>query len=78
MLLAEQKEELYSLIARLLCCNATNVLQGNFIERTVAKEIKSLVEENAFSHLMEVRVVQSFSFVPFCFSIYGYETLLSL
>lgn len=54
-LLAGQEEELSRLIPFLLGCPTEDVSDGNFIEIKTAKKMRRLVEENAFSHLMEVR-----------------------
>ncbi|KAL7100318.1 hypothetical protein ACP275_09G139300 [Erythranthe tilingii] len=53
-LLAGQDEELFRLIPILLGCPADIVVEPNFIEGKVGKKILRLVEENAYSHLMEV------------------------
>ncbi|KAI3455681.1 hypothetical protein Pfo_012344 [Paulownia fortunei] len=53
-LLAGQEEELLRLIPVLLGCRTDNALEGNFIEVRAVKKVLHLVEENAFSHLMEV------------------------
>ncbi|KAL0354415.1 UNVERIFIED_CONTAM: Pumilio23 [Sesamum radiatum] len=48
------KEELFRLVPVLLGCHTDNAFDGNFIEATAVKKILRLVEENAYSHLMEV------------------------
>ncbi|KAK4427451.1 Pumilio23 [Sesamum alatum] len=53
-LLAGKEEELFSLVPVLLGCHTDNALEGNFIEVKAVKKILRLVEENAYSHLMEV------------------------
>ncbi|KAL6496900.1 hypothetical protein OROGR_028829 [Orobanche gracilis] len=53
-LLAGEEEELSLLIPVLLGCRADNVSNGNFIEVPPVKKILHLVEDNAYSHLMEV------------------------
>ncbi|PIN13745.1 putative RNA-binding protein [Handroanthus impetiginosus] len=53
-LLAGQEEELLRFIPVLLGCRMDNALEENFVEVKMAKKILRLVEENAFSHLMEV------------------------
>lgn len=53
-LLAGQEEELFHLIPILLGCPTDSASEGNFIEVKTAKKVRRLVEENAFSHLMEV------------------------
>ncbi|KAK6118730.1 hypothetical protein DH2020_047535 [Rehmannia glutinosa] len=53
-LLAGDEEELSRLIPVLLRCRTDNGLDGNFIEVTAVKKILRLVEDNAYSHLMEV------------------------
>jgi len=35
-------------------CKIENAEDGNLIEKTEAENIRDLVKENAFSHLMEV------------------------
>ncbi|KAL0441300.1 UNVERIFIED_CONTAM: Pumilio23 [Sesamum radiatum] len=53
-LLAGKEEELFRLVPVLLGCHADNALDGDFIEVPAVKKILRLVEENAYSHLMEV------------------------
>lgn len=65
-LLAGQEEELSHLIPVLLGCRESNAGEGNFIEGKSVKKILRLVEENAFSHLMEVRVLPEVFLSPFC------------
>lgn len=54
-LLAGQEEELFHLIPILLGCPTEDASEGNFMEVKTAKKTRRLVEENAYSHLMEVR-----------------------
>ncbi|KAJ7963364.1 pumilio-like 23 [Quillaja saponaria] len=53
-LLVGNDEELLHLIPVLLGCNEENIVEGNYIETTIAREVVKLLKENAFSHLMEV------------------------
>ncbi|KAL6568341.1 hypothetical protein OROHE_004025 [Orobanche hederae] len=53
-LLAGEEEELSLLIPVLLGCRTDNVSDGDFIEVPPVKKILRLVEDNAYSHLMEV------------------------
>ncbi|KAL1564755.1 pumilio 23-like isoform X2 [Salvia divinorum] len=53
-LLAGQKEELFHLIPILLGCPTDAESEESFIEVKTAKKVRRLVEENAYSHLMEV------------------------
>ncbi|KAL6585247.1 hypothetical protein OROMI_004536 [Orobanche minor] len=53
-LLAGEEEELSLLIPVLLGCRTDNVSDGDFIELPPVKKILRLVEDNAYSHLMEV------------------------
>ncbi|GFP92496.1 pumilio homolog 23 [Phtheirospermum japonicum] len=53
-LLAGEDEELSRLIPVLLGCRMDKVSDGNFIEAAPVKKILRLVEDNAYSHLMEV------------------------
>ncbi|KAL8466440.1 hypothetical protein ACS0TY_035508 [Phlomoides rotata] len=53
-LLAGQEEELFRFIPVLLGCPTDNTSEGNFIQVKSVKKILRLVEENAYSHLMEV------------------------
>ncbi|KAH6836297.1 pumilio 23 [Perilla frutescens var. hirtella] len=53
-LLAGQEEELFHLIPILLGCPTDNASEGNFIEVKTVRKVRRLVEENAYSHLMEV------------------------
>ncbi|KAL2493361.1 Pumilio23 [Abeliophyllum distichum] len=53
-LLAGHEQELLHVIPVLLGFSTESALEGNFIEAREVKKILSLVEENAYSHLMEV------------------------
>ncbi|KAK2365337.1 pumilio [Trifolium repens] len=52
--LAGNDEMLLDVIPILLGCKNKNNAKGNFIESTVVPELKNLLKEPAFSHLMEV------------------------
>lgn len=53
-LLAGQEQELLHAIPLIMGCNVKNVEEMTFIETTKVQNIRDLVKENAFSHLMEV------------------------
>ncbi|XP_047980682.1 pumilio homolog 23-like isoform X2 [Salvia hispanica] len=53
-LLAGQEEDLFRLIPILLGCPTDAASEESFIEVKTAKKVRRLVEENAYSHLMEV------------------------
>lgn len=53
-LLVGQKQELFHVIPILLGNQKENALEGDFIQESSVKKILRLIEENAFSHLMEV------------------------
>ncbi|XP_057794415.1 pumilio homolog 23 isoform X2 [Salvia miltiorrhiza] len=53
-LLAGQEEDLIRLIPILLGCPTEAASEENLIEVKTAKKVRRLVEENAYSHLMEV------------------------
>ncbi|XP_051147669.1 pumilio homolog 23 isoform X2 [Andrographis paniculata] len=55
-LLAGSEQDLFHTIPILLSCDVDNGVEGNLIEAKKAKKILRLVEENAYSHLMEVIV----------------------
>ena len=54
-LLVGHEEELLHIIPILLGCKMENVVEGNFIEITSVQNLRSLMKETAYSHLMEVR-----------------------
>ncbi|XP_056685054.1 pumilio homolog 23 isoform X2 [Spinacia oleracea] len=53
-LLAGQEQDLLHIIPVIMGCNVENADQSSFIEKTEVQNIRDLVKENAFSHLMEV------------------------
>ncbi|GER28355.1 pumilio 23, partial [Striga asiatica] len=53
-LLAGEEDELSRIIPVLLGCRTDNVPDGNFMEAVPVKKVLRLVEDNAYSHLMEV------------------------
>lgn len=53
-LLQGQDQELIQIIPVIMGCKMENAEEGNLIEITEAENIRDLVKENAFSHLMEV------------------------
>uniref|UniRef100_A0A803KQU6 Uncharacterized protein n=2 Tax=Chenopodium quinoa TaxID=63459 RepID=A0A803KQU6_CHEQI len=53
-LLAGQEQELLRIIPVIMGCNVENADQSYFIETTEVQNIRDLVKESAFSHLMEV------------------------
>ncbi|KAJ8447540.1 hypothetical protein Cgig2_031153 [Carnegiea gigantea] len=53
-LLQGQDQELIQIIPVIMGCKMENAEAGNLIEITEAENIRDLVKENAFSHLMEV------------------------
>ncbi|KAI3426642.1 uncharacterized protein J3R85_009844 [Psidium guajava] len=53
-LLAGDDEELGQIIPILLGCNKENIAEGNTIEMTVGHEVKNLMIETSYSHLLEV------------------------
>ncbi|CAA0821179.1 Pumilio homolog 23 [Striga hermonthica] len=53
-LLAGEEDELSRIIPVLLGCHKDNVPHGNFMEAVPVKKVLRLVEDNAYSHLMEV------------------------
>ncbi|XVF27153.1 hypothetical protein REPUB_Repub14bG0082100 [Reevesia pubescens] len=53
-LLAGDDQELLQIIPVLLGCNKQNLVEGQFIDMTIAGETLESMKETAFSHLMEV------------------------
>ncbi|KAK4489649.1 hypothetical protein RD792_005461 [Penstemon davidsonii] len=53
-LLVGHEQELFRVIPILLGCHKEGALEGNLIEVSSVKKVLRLVEENAYSHLMEV------------------------
>ncbi|XP_022724838.1 pumilio homolog 23-like isoform X6 [Durio zibethinus] len=53
-LLAGDDQELLQIIPVLLGCNKQNLVEGEFIDMTIAGEALESMKETAFSHLMEV------------------------
>ncbi|CAI0473073.1 unnamed protein product [Linum tenue] len=53
-LLAGDNEELLHVIPVLLGCKNQNLIEGNLIDKTIARDIVKLMKEPAFSRLMEV------------------------
>ncbi|XP_057505237.1 pumilio homolog 23 [Actinidia eriantha] len=53
-LLVGHEEELLRIIPILLGCKMENIVEGNFIEITSVQNLRSLMKETAYSHLMEV------------------------
>ncbi|GAB4849982.1 hypothetical protein Ancab_029281 [Ancistrocladus abbreviatus] len=53
-LLAGEDQELLSIIPVMLGCCVRNTDEGNFIEMPQVENIRDLIKENAFSHLMEI------------------------
>ncbi|XVF25299.1 hypothetical protein REPUB_Repub13aG0201400 [Reevesia pubescens] len=53
-LLAGDDQELLQIIPVLLGCNKQNLVEGKFIDMTIAGETLESIKETAFSHLMEV------------------------
>ncbi|KAL8136860.1 hypothetical protein V2J09_002861 [Rumex salicifolius] len=53
-LLAGQDEELLSIIPVILGCGTENTEEGRLITSSEVQNIKNLIKENAFSHLMEI------------------------
>ncbi|KAG7992149.1 hypothetical protein I3843_02G113500 [Carya illinoinensis] len=53
-LLAGNDEELLHAIPILLGCNKEAILEGNYIEMDIVRDVVKLMKEPAFSHLMEV------------------------
>ncbi|XP_035539256.1 pumilio homolog 23 isoform X2 [Juglans regia] len=53
-LLAGNDEELLHAIPILLGCNKEDILEGNYIEMDIVRNVVNLMKETAFSHLMEV------------------------
>lgn len=53
-LLAGQEQELLHIIPVIMGCNVEDVEDSSFIETTEVQNIRDLIKENAFSHLMEV------------------------
>jgi len=55
--LAGDDEELLHVIPFLLGCKDKNNAEGNFIDTKVVADLKNLLKESKFSHLMEVSII---------------------
>lgn len=58
-MLAGNDEQLLDVIPILLGCKDKNNAEGNFIESKVVPELRNLLKETEFSHLMEVGTTYS-------------------
>ncbi|XP_022724834.1 pumilio homolog 23-like isoform X2 [Durio zibethinus] len=56
-LLAGDDQELLQIIPVLLGCNKQNLVEGEFIDMTIAGEALESMKETAFSHLMEMELI---------------------
>ena len=73
-LLVGHEEELLRIIPILLGCKMENVVEGNFIEITSVQNLRSLMKETAYSHLMEVRFIDRLNCNLFIYLLFdGFE-----